>query len=567
MGVETNLRELISDLLHRALVHVQDVGELPDFDVPTDVPVDASRHEAHGDYGSPVCLGLARQLHRSPIEIARAVAAVVEPVPYIAEVNVAPPGFINFTLDAKWLVHQVPAILNAGEHWGNVSFGAGKRVQVEFVSANPTGPITIGSARNAVIGDSLAAVLEAAGYAVDREYYVNDAGSKVRHFGGSILSRYAGLFGLDIPFPEKGYPGDYVTDLAELAKAEFGRRFLNEDVGVATRALGHWGIEQVLKGVKKDLSQLRVEFNTWFHEKELYRSGLFDEMMARLRAGGYVAEYDNATWFQHEDLPKDAVLIRSPEVIPVEEDRPTYLASDVAYLWHKLKIRGFDTAIYVWGADHHGDVPRVKAAAKALGLDTDRIVIILYQMVTLRRGEQEIRMSKSSGEFVTLRELIEEVGTDPIRFMMLTRTVDVTLDFDLDLAVEQSERNPVFYVQYAHTRIAGVIRRAEELGWDVNTLGDPSLLTHPSELALIRKMLSLPEIITLAASNLAPHHLTGYATELASLFHGFYRDCRIVSEDPDDLELSQARLMLARAAKSVLAKVLHMMGMTAPEQM
>lgn len=567
MNKVTNLRERLSNLLYRALVRVQEIGELPKFDVPAEVPVDASRHEAHGDYGSPVCLGLARQLHRSPVEIARAVADVIEPTDYLSDVDVAPPGFINFTLDTGWVASQVPMILNVGERWGNVDLGDGKRIQVEFVSANPTGPITIGSARNAVIGDSIAAVLEAAGYDVEREYYVNDAGSKVRHFGGSILSRYAEFFGVDIPFPENGYPGKYVTDLAALAKAEFGRRFLDEDSQTAARSLGRWGIERILEGVEKDLRQLRVEFDTWFHETSLYESGLFDKMIGRLRDGGYVTEYDNATWFQHDDLAKDAVLIRSPEVIPFEEDRPTYLASDVAYLWHKLKIRGFDRAIYVWGADHHGDVPRVKAAAKALDLDLDRVIIVLYQMVTLRRGEQEIRMSKSSGEFVTLRELIEEVGTDPIRFMMLTRTVDVTLDFDLDLAVEQSDRNPVFYVQYAHTRIAGVIRHAAELRWDVDVPGDPALLTHPSELALIRKMLSLPEIITLAASNLAPHHLTGYATELASLFHGFYRDCRIVSDDPDARELSRARLMLARTAKSVLARVLHLMGMTAPEHM
>ncbi len=567
MNAAINLREQLSNLLRQALIRVQEVGALPQFDVPADVPMDASRHEAHGDYGSPVCLGLARQLHRSPVEIAHAVAAVIKPVDYLAEVDVAPPGFINFSLNNSWIASQVPLILDAGERWGNVALGKGKRIQVEFVSANPTGPITIGSARNAVIGDSLAGVLDAAGYDVEREYYVNDAGSKVRHFGGSILSRYAGLFGVDIPFPESGYPGEYVTDLAELAKVEFGRRFLTQDAQTAARSLGRWGIERILEGVEEDLRQLRVEFDTWFHESSLYRSGLFDKMMARLREGGYIAEYDNATWFQHEDLAKDAVLVRSPEVIPFEEDRPTYLASDIPYLWHKLMIRGFDTAIYVWGADHHGDVPRVKAAAKALGLDTDRIILIIYQMVTLRRGEQEIRMSKSSGEFVTLRELIEEVGTDPIRFMMLTRTVDVTLDFDLDLAVEQSDRNPVFYVQYAHTRIAGVIRHAAELGFDVNAPGDPALLTHPSELALIRKMLSLPEVITLAASNLAPHHLTGYAKELASLFHGFYRDCRIASDDPGARELSQARLMLARAAKSVLARVLHLMGMTAPEHM
>ncbi|MBN1250143.1 MAG: arginine--tRNA ligase, partial [Anaerolineae bacterium] len=522
---------------------------------------------AHGDYGSPVCLGLARVLHRAPIQIAQVVAKHVPVVPFVARVEVAPPGFVNFTLDDGWVTAQVPTMLSTGEAWGNVPVGAGSRVQVEFVSANPTGPITIASARNAVIGDALASILEAAGYDVDREYYVNDAGSKVRHFGGSILSRYAGLFGVDVPFPEQGYPGSYVTDLAREAKDAYGRAFLDRRYEVAVRELGQWGIGRILEGVEADLALLNVHFDSWFSERSLYESGLFDEMMDRLTASGYVIKYDGATWFRHPDLEKDAVLIRSPQVIPNSEDRPTYLASDIPYLWNKLEVRGYDKAIYVWGADHHGDVPRVQAAAKALGLDPDRLVLILYQMVTLMRGGEEVRMSKSSGEFVTLRELLDEVGPDPIRYMMLTRTVDVTLEFDLDLAVERSDRNPVYYVQYAHTRIAGVLRHATEQGWDVETTGDPSLLTHPSELALIRKMLLFPELITLAAANLAPHHLTTYATELASLFHAFYRDCRIVSEVPDEADLTAARLMLARTAKSVLARVLHLMGMNAPDQM
>lgn len=567
MSVEANLREHIAELLRAGLQAAQDAGALPPFEIPEDIPVEQSRHAAHGDYGSPVCLGLARVLHRAPIQIADTLVAHIPPAPFIADVEAVRPGFVNFTLDEGWLAARVPVILDAGERWGNVPLAEGKRAQVEFVSANPTGPITIGSARNAVIGDVLAALLEAVGYEIEREYYVNDAGSKVRHFGGSILSRYAGFFGVDVPFPEQGYPAAYVTDLAEKARDTFGDRYLTMDRDDAIRELGRWGIEQVLGWVDDDLAQLGVHFDSWFSERSLYESGLFDEMMARLREGGYVVEYDGATWFRHEDLDKDAVLIRSPQVIPNPEDRPTYLASDIPYLWNKLVIRGFDRAIYVWGADHHGDVPRVKAAAKALGLDPERLVLVIYQMVTLLRGGEEVRMSKSSGEFVTLRELVDEVGSDAIRYMMLTRTVDVTLDFDLDLAVEQSERNPVYYVQYAHTRIAGVLRHAEEQGWDPEATGDPALLTHPSELALIRKMLSLPEVITMAADNLAPHHLTTYATELASHFHAFYRDCRIVSSDPDEAALTKARLMLSRAAKSVLARVLHLMGMTAPERM
>ncbi len=562
-----NLREQIAATLADGLHAAQERGALPQFDIPADIPIEQSRHAAHGDYASPICLGLARTLHRAPLQIAEAVAECVPETDFLSSVQVAPPGFINFVLDAGWIAAQTPGIVAAGEAWGHVSLGNDLRVQVEFVSANPTGPITIGSARNAVIGDVLASVLEAAGYTVSREYYVNDAGSKVRHFGGSIYARYADLFGVAVPFPEEGYPGAYVTELAEKAKESFGHRYLHQERELAVRELGRWGIEQVLTWIEDDLAQLGVRFDSWFSERSLYESGLFDEMMMRLREGGYVVTYDGATWLRHPDLEKDAVLIRSSQVIPNPQDRPTYLASDIPYLWNKLEIRGFDRAIYVWGADHHGDVPRVKAAAKALGVDLARLLFIIYQMVTLTRGGEEVRMSKSSGEFVTLRELVDEVGPDPIRFMMLTRTVDVTLDFDLDLAVEQSDRNPVYYVQYAHTRIAGVLRHAQEQGWNPDELGDPSLLVHPSELDLIRKMLSLPEVIAVAATNLAPHHLTTYATELASLFHGFYRDCRIVSSDPEEAALSQARLMLARAAKAVLSGVLHLMGMTAPDRM
>ena len=563
--VSVPLREQIMELIRLGLQDVQTAGALPAFDIPAVIPVDQNRHEAHGDYGSPVCMGLAKVLRRAPLQIAQAVAQHVPTADFVAQVEVAPPGYLNFTLSADWVARQVPVILEAGEAWGNVALGSGQRVQVEFVSANPTGPITIASTRNAVIGDTLASVLSAAGYEVEREYYVNDAGSKVRRFGSSLLARYANLLGDPMPFPEDGYPGDYVTEMAEQAVAEFGDRYLGMERNAAIRELGTWGIDKVLEGVRDDLAQIRIHFDSWFSERSLYASGLFDEMMDKLREGGYIREYDGATWFTHPDLDKDAVLIRSPRVIPNPEERPTYLASDIPYLWNKLVVRNFDRAYYVWGADHHGDVPRVQAAAKVLGVDIERMPIILYQMVTLMRSGKEVRMSKSSGDFVTLRELVDEVGPDPIRFMMLSRTVDVTLEFDLDLAVEQSDRNPVYYVQYAHTRIAGVLRKAVEEGCDLDVSGDPALLTHPSELALVRKMLALPEVITLAANNVTPHYLTFYATELASLFHAFYRDCRVVS--PEDAALTSARLMLARAAQYVLARVLHLMGMDAPERM
>lgn len=565
------LRERIAGLLRAALQAAQDAGDLPPFEIPDTVPVDPARHAAHGDYASPICLGLARVLRRAPLQIAQTVAAHLPTTDFISGVEALAPGYVNFTLNEAWMAQQVSGILEAGADWGNVGLGRGKRVQVEFVSANPTGPITIGSARNAIIGDTIAALLEAAGYEVEREYYVNDAGSKARKLAVSIFLKVAELCGEAVTLDEEVYPGAYIVEMAQALYAETGRRYLEMERETALREIMRWGIGRVLRTVEDDLAQLRVHFDTWRHERDFYMPGPngelspFEQRLVALRETGYVVDKDDATWFTHPDLDKDAVLIRSPQVIPNPEDRPTYLASDIAYVWDKLVLRGFDKAIYVWGADHHGDVPRVIAATQAQGLDPARVVIILYQLVTLLRGGEEVRMSKSSGEFVTLRELVDEVGPDPIRFMMLTRTVDVTLDFDLDLVVEQSERNPVYYVQYAHTRIAGVLRKAEELGLAAAAPGDPVWLTHPSELALIRKMLALPEIITVAANAVAPHHLTLYATELATAFHAFYRDCRVV--DPDALPLTAARLLLARAAKSVLARVLQLMGMDAPDRM
>lgn len=563
------MRHEIADLVREGLQAAQAAGALDAFDLPEEIPVTPSRHEAHGDYGSPVCMGLARVLRRAPIQIAEALAPHIPAVDFISEIEAAPPGFINFTLDEGWLARQAPVILEMGEAWGNLDVGAGERVQVEFVSANPTGPLTIGSARNAVLGDAMAAVLAAAGYAVEREYYVNDHGSKARKLGYSIYVRYLALLDEPSPFEEEMYPGEYVTAMAQELVDVSGRRFVEMDAEQAIQEFSAWGIERVLAGVEKDLARMRIHFDAWRHERDFYQGdpSLYEQMMARLREDGYIVDKEGAVWFSHPDLDQDAVLVRSAEVIPNPEDRPTYLMSDVCYLWDKLAVRDFDSAIYIWGADHHGDVPRVKAAAQALGLDPVRVELILYQLVTLRRGDQEVRMSKSSGEFVTLRELIDEVGPDPIRFMMLTRTADVTLDFDLALAVEESDRNPVYYVQYAHTRIAGVLRHAAERGWDPDVIGDPALLTHPSELDLIRKMLALPEIIDVAAEHRAPHHLTAYARELAALFHIFYHNCRIVSSEPDDADLTRARLMLARAAKTVLARVLHLMGMDAPERM
>jgi arginyl-tRNA synthetase len=558
------IQEQVAALIAAGLEAAQESGTLPVFEMP-EVVVERPRQSQHGDYASPVCLRLAKQARMSPRDIAARVIEHLPPAAFIGETEVAGPGYINVALDASWLVSQVEVVLQAGGGFGNVESGNGRRYQVEFGSANPTGPLHVGFARNVVLGDTIANVLAAAGFEIEREYYVNDAGSQVRKFGESVYARYAQALGRDEPFPEDGYQGDYVVEMGRQAAQRHGERYLEMPREEATRALGREGIAQVIDVAKQDLADLGVVYDTWFHEKSLHESGLFDRMLEKLRGDGYITERDDAIWFTYPEEDVDAVVVRSPQVIPVPEERPTYLASDVAYVWNKLVERGFDKAIYVWGADHHGDVPRVKAAAKALGLDPERVVIILYQLVNLKRSGEDVRMSKRRGEFVTLRELLDEVGPDPIRFMLLTATADSTLEFDLTLAVEQSDKNPVYYVQYAHARIASILRHAAELGWDIKAPAEISLLTHQSELALIRKMLELPEVIAQAAEQLAPHYLTFYAKELASVFHSFYRDCRVV--DAEASELTRARLALVRAAKLVLARVLCLMGMGTPERM
>ncbi|MDH4138854.1 MAG: arginine--tRNA ligase, partial [Anaerolineae bacterium] len=469
--------------------------------------------------------------------------------------------FINFTLADAWLAQQVEAILDAGETYGNLDLGQGKKVQVEYVSANPTGPLTVGSARNAVLGDSLANVLTAAGYDVQREYYVNDAGTQMRLFNETLYVRYAQALGQDEPVPEKGYQGNYVVELGQQLAQEHGDKFLQMDREGATEALGEIGLREMLEGIRSDLKLMDVHHDNWFSERSLYDDGYFARIMTILRQGDHLAEQEGAVWFKAEELGggKDEVVVRST-------GEPGYFASDIAYHYNKFVERGFDWVIDVWGADHQGHVPRMKAMMHALGLDPERLTLIIYQLVTLRRGGEIVRLSKRTGDIITLREVLEEVGPDAVRFFLLARAADSQMDFDLDLAKEESAENPVYYVQYSHARIASILRYAQEQGttWEG---GDVSLLIHPMELALIRQMLLLPEIVEQAALNLAPHHLIYYAQDLASAFHSFYRDCRVVSSDPADVELTKARLKLVKAAKIAIARALGLMGVNAPERM
>ncbi len=550
----------IIKLIQQAIQTAQGEGELPSFALP-EIPLEHPKQAQHGDYATPICLQLANLARMAPIKIANIVAKYLPKTDYLGKIEVAHPGYINFTLDEAWLAQQVEAILTAGEDYGNIDIGRGKRVQVEYVSANPTGPLTIGSGRNATIGDTLANVLSAAGYEVQREYYINDRGSQIGLFNQTLYARYAQALGHDEPIPEQGYRGAYMVEMGQEIAEEMGDRFLQMPKDKAIAAIGKIGLEKMLRGIEEDLSMIGIRYDSWYSEQSLYDDGYFDKIMAILQERGYTVEKEGAIWFKATELggDKDEVLIRS-------DGTPGYFASDIAYHYNKFVVRGFDWVIDVWGADHQGHVPRMKAMMRALGLDPDRLTLLIYQLVTLKRSGEAVRLSKRTGDIITLREVIEEVGPDAVRFFLLARAADSQMDFDLDLAVEQSAENPVYYVQYGHARIASILRYARERVPDFAD-GDVSLLRHPAELTLIRHMLLLPEVVEQAAVNLAPHHLPYYAQELASAFHSFYKECRVVSSDPADAELNKARLKLVSAAKIVLAKTLKLMGVSAPERM
>jgi len=548
----------IAQLLNSAALKAQEAGDLPPFELPQLI-VEQPQREEHGDYASNLALQIARQFKISPRQVAEVIAKYLPEAKFISRAEVAGPGFINFTLDEGWLAQQVETILAQGRSYGRLELGRGKRVQVEYGSANPTGPLHVGFARNVVLGDSLANLLEAAGYEVQREYYVNDAGTQMRLFNETLYARYAQALGREEEVPEGGYQGQYMVEWGqEIAEAE-GTRCLRMDREEALEAIGELGLSKFLEGVKEDLEFLGIRYDNWFSERSLYRDGHFAEVMEILRRGGHIFEEEGAIWFAATALggDKDEVVVRST-------GEPGYFASDIAYHYEKFIKRGFDWVIDVWGADHQGHVPRMKAMMRALGLDPERLTLHIYQLVTLKRGGEVLRLSKRTGEFITLREVLDEVGPDAVRFFLLAHAADSQMDFDLELAKEQSQENPVYYVQYAHARITSILRYAGNLDYSD---GDVSLLNYPAELALLRQMVLLPDIVELAATSLAPHHLTYYAQDLASAFHSFYKQCRVVSSHPEDMPLNKARLKLVKACQIVLAQVLGLMGVSAPEKM
>jgi len=535
----------------------QELGKLPSVALP-EIAVEHPQNPEHGDYASSFPLKLARSTGVSPLTIANDMVGLIVPSPEIDTIAVAPPGFINFTLKSDWLTKEVDFILLTGDAYANIDLGQGSRVQLEFVSVNPTGPLHVGHGRGAILGSTLANVLATAGYKVEKEYYINDAGSQIDAFYRSLYARYQQCLDIDAEMPSDGYFGSYMVDLAKEIVAEEGDRFLTLLGQEAVSQLGQIGLKKMVEQVRSDLELLGVSFDVWFSEQSLYDNGQYQKAMSLLRQGGYIGEKEGATWFVSTALGenKDNVVVRS-------DGSPTYFAADIAYHYNKFLERKFDRVINIWGADHQGHISRMKAVIGAMGIAPERLQVIISQMVTLRHGEELVRISKRTGDIITLREVVNEVGADACRFFFLSRSADSQMDFDLELAKKQSADNPVYYVQYAHARIASILRLAQQRGIDYGD-GDVSLLTTEPESTLIRKMLLLPEIVEIVANTLEPHHLTYYAQDLATVFHSFYKQCRVISRNET---LTKARLKLVEAAKIVLAKTLHLMGMTAPERM
>jgi arginyl-tRNA synthetase len=558
---------MIQDTLTRILADAA-AAAAPELGLdPADLPspeLERPRQREHGDFSTNLALILAPRARRGPREVA---ARIAERVPtggqgqgHVERVEVAGPGFVNLFLGPGWLHDVLAEIAASGERYGQAESPTGQRAQVEFVSANPTGPLHVGTARNAAIGDSLANVLAAAGVEVEREYYFNDTGRQIDLFGESVAAWYLRRFGVEAEMPEDGYQGEYVKDLAEAIAAEHGDALVHADPEERRKRILEETVARTMDGIRATLERFRVRFDSFRLQRELEESGGVLRAIGMLRERGLVYDAEGAVFFRATELgdEKDRVLIRS-------NGAPTYFAADCAYMLDKA-ARGFDRFVYVWGADHHGDLARMRGAADALGVGRDRLEFVLYQLVTLYRAGQPVRMSRRAGEFVTLDELLDEVGPDAARYTLLTRSHDSPLDFDIEAVTRQSMENPVYYVQYAHARIASLLGVAAGQGVDPGPWEavDASLLRHPSELELLRRLSELPEVIERAAGGLAPHRLTTYAEAVAAAFHRFYTDCRVIT---DDEATTRARLWLSAGTKQVVAIVLGLIGVSAPESM
>jgi arginyl-tRNA synthetase len=554
------IEEQLARLVKEALLSAASELGLPEILIPPTVEIIRPRTKEHGDYSTNIALALGPELGGNPRGIAEVIVAHLPPADFVAKAEPAGPGFINFFLAHGWLYEELGEVERLGSAYGRVDVGAGERVQVEFVSTNPTGPLHVGHGRNGALGDALARLLEAAGYRVEREYYVNDAGRQAELFAASLEARYLQHFGREAEVPEGGYQGGYLAGVAREIATDEGEALLELAAEERRQRLGAEGMRRMLDGIRRSLERMNIRFDSWFHESALHADGRIEQAVTLLRERDLAYEADDALWFASARFgdEKDRVLIRS-------NGEPTYFAADCAYLRDKF-ARGFDRLVYVWGADHHGTVKRLQGAVQAFGYEVERVEFLLTQLVALYRSGEPVRMSKRTGEIITLDEVLDEVGPDAARYTLVSRSPDSQLDFDIELVKSQTLENPVYYVQYAHARIASILRFAEEQGIAMGPFEKVRAeeLVHETELRLLRKIAEMPEQIRFAAEARAPHRLTRYAEELAADFHRFYTECRVVTDDAD---LTQARLHLAGATRQVIANVLAILGVSAPDSM
>ncbi|MEK3783298.1 arginine--tRNA ligase [Paenibacillus sp. FSL R5-0810] len=525
------------------------------------ITLEVPKDKSHGDLATNAAMQLTRIAKKNPRQIAEAILEHLDTAKAsIEKAEIAGPGFINFTLNKSYLYPVVALVHEQGERYGRVDIGQGRKVQVEFVSANPTGSLHLGHARGAAVGDALCNVLDYAGYEVTREYYINDAGNQVVNLCKSLEARYLQELGQEAEMPEDGYHGEDIKGFAKELVAEKGDSLLAMNPGERTAFFRQFGLEKELDKIKRDLNRFRVHFDEWFSETSLYEDGLVEKSLEELKAKGEAYEKDGAVWLRTTDYgdDKDRVLVKN-------DGTYTYLTPDIAYHRNKYE-RGYDRIINIWGADHHGYIPRMKAAMEALGNDPEKLTVLIAQMVSLFQNGEKVKMSKRTGKAVTMEDLMDEVGVDAIRYFFTMRSMDSHLDFDMDLAVSTSNENPVFYVQYAHARICSVFRQAEEQGIALLPLSEVDLgvLTAEHEYDILRKIGELPQEVSVAAENYAPHRIIRYVYELASLFHSYYKAQRVITEDA---EQTQARLALLGAVRTVIANVLRLVGVSAPERM
>ena len=552
------MKDLLRQQVAKALQACFDSQTLHSGDIP-DIQIEVPGNPEHGDFATNIAMTMARAEKKAPRQIAEVLVATLGASPLLDKVEVAGPGFINFTLAPVCWYEVLDDIMARGWRYGTSRVGQGQKVQVEFVSANPTGPLHIGHGRGAAVGDAVASILQAAGFDVQREYYVNDAGNQVATLGRSIWLRLRELHGEQISFPEDGYQGEYIRKLATSMRDE-SPEAIHQEEAEAIKLCSAYGVSKVLDWIATDLKAFGITFDNWFSEQSLYDRNMVATELAKLAEKGLSYERDDAVWLRTTDFgdDKDRVLIKS-------DGSPTYFASDVAYHMEKFD-RGFDRIIDVWGADHHGYVPRMKAVVAGLGHPAEDLQVLLIQMVNLLRDGQPYTMGKRSGNFVTLHDVVDEVGKDACRFFFLMRRSDSQLDFDLELAKRQSSDNPVYYVQYAHARVCSINRTAAEQGVDLPASGtaDLSCLTLAEELALAKHLARYPETVVGAAQTCEPHRIVYYLQELAAQFHSYYNRQRVLVEDA---QITRARLYLVNGVRIVLASALNLLGVDAPERM